>query len=342
MSEPVAVTARRVVLAGASVVVVTNVAVWLAGASPRRVLWLLAEGTFGSGYGIGQTLAKATPLVCTGMAVAFGLRAGMFNIGAEGQAMAGVLAAAVVGQWLPAGTPAVLAVPVCVAAAMGGGGALGAVAGVARGRYGAHEVITTLMLNGLAAVFTTWLYSGPLRVGAQVHTRPVVAGARLPLAGQWVHALAGAGLNGAFVLSVLAALGAWLYLERTRGGLAIRALGASRGAVEALGLDAPRVMVRTMALSGALAGMVGAHFVLGVKGFAEQGMGAGVGFVGVAVAVLGNRHPAGVVLAALLFGALAQGGLMVNAIVPADVLAIAQAAVLVAVGALAARGRRGT
>lgn len=331
---------RRWVLALSAVLALVNVSVWLAGASPSHVWSLLLAGTLGSGYGIGQTLARSTALICTGMSVAFALRAGMFNVGAEGQAMAGVLGAAVVGAWLPAGAPWVIAVPLCVAAAMLSGGLLGAIAGWARGRFGAHEVITTLMLNGLAAVGTTWLYSGPLRVGAQVHTRPVVAGARLPLAGAYVHSLAGAGLNGAFLLAILAAVGAHFYLERSRGGLAIRALGASRGAVEALGVDSSRVMTRAMALSGALAGLAGTHYVLGLKGSAEQGMGSGIGFVGVAVAVLGSQRPLGVVLAAVLFGALAQGGLMVNAIVPADVLAITQAALLVAVGAVASRGRR--
>jgi simple sugar transport system permease protein len=235
---------------------------------------------------------------------------------------------------MPAHTPWPIALPVAIAAAALGGALLGALAGWLRGRFGTHEVISTLMLNGLAAVLTTWLYGGPLRVGEQVHTRLVVPGARLPLAGTLVRALRGSGLNVAFVLAVLAAAATGYYLKYTRRGLALRALGSSSGAAEALGVPVARTMTRAMALSGALAGLVGVHYVLGVKGFAEQGMGVGVGFVGIAVALLGNLRPAGIVLAALLFGALSQGGLVVNAIVPSDVLAVAQAATIVAVAAL--------
>ncbi len=335
--------AAAVVTAVAGVLAVLNVSVWLAGASPARVFGLIVAGTLGSGYGAGQSLAKATALVWTGAAVAVALRAGLFNIGAEGQAMTGILCAAVAGAALPVGTPWMVAVPVALAAAALGGAVLGGFAGWLRGRFGTHEVISTLMLNGLAAVATTWLYSGPLRVGEQVHTRAVVAGARLPLAGTVIPSLRGAGLNASFVLAVAAAFGVEYWLGHSRRGLAIRALGSSQGAAEALGVPTAATITRTMAISGGLAGLVGAHYVLGVKGFAEQGMGAGVGFVGIAVALLGNLRPVGIVLAAVLFGALAQGGLAVNAIVPADVLAVAQAATIVAVAALggaALRARR--
>ncbi|MBI5517516.1 MAG: ABC transporter permease [Deltaproteobacteria bacterium] len=331
----------RAVTAAACVLLVLNLSVWAAGAPPGAVLRLVLAGTLGSGYGVGQLLAKATPLLFTGAAVALALRAGLFNIGAEGQGGLGILCAAVCGAWLPAGTPWLLALPLALLAAALGGGSLGALAGWLRGRFGTHEVLSTLMLNGLVAVLTTWLYGGPLRVGEQVHTRVIAPGARLPLAASFAPALRGSGLNLAFALGIVCVALAGLYLRSTRGGLALRALGASPGAAEALGVDPVRTATRAMALSGALAGLVGAHYVLGVKGFAEQGMGAGVGFTGIAVALLGALRPGGIVLAALFFGLLAQGGLVVNALVPADVLAVAQAAVIIAVAALGAGLRRG-
>jgi simple sugar transport system permease protein len=329
------------VTAAACVLLVLNLAVWAAGAPPGTVLRLVLAGTLGNGYGVGQLLAKATPLLFTGASVALALRAGLFNIGAEGQGLLGVLCAAVVGAALPARTPWYLALPTALLAAALGGALLGALAGWLRGRFGTHEVLSTLMLNGLAAVLTTWLYGGPLRVGEQVHTRMVAPGARLPLAAAFAPALRGSGLNLAFVLGVLCVALAALYLQHTRGGLRLRALGASPGAAQALGVDPVRTATGAMALSGALAGLVGAHYVLGVKGFAEQGMGSGVGFTGIAVALLGALHPVGIVAAALFFGLLAQGGLVVNALVPADVLAVAQAAVIIAVASLGAGLRRG-
>lgn len=329
------------IAACAAVLLVLDVSVWLAGAAPREILRLLVVGTLGSGYGVGQTLSKATPLLWTGAAVAFALRARMFNIGAEGQCLLGVLAGAVVGAALPAHTPWILATPLCLAACALAGASAGGFAGWLRGRFGTHEVISTLMLNGLVTVLTTWLYSGPLRVGAQVHTRDVVAGARLPQLASAVTLFRGSTLNLSLVLALGASVGAWWYLRHTRGGLTLRALGSSRGAAAALGLDETRVMTRTMAISGALAGLAGSHFALGVKGYAEHGLGAGVGFVGIAVALLGGDHPLGLLAAATLFGALAQGSLAVNAAVPADVLTMTQAAAIVAVAAVTARHRLG-
>ncbi|MDO9016365.1 MAG: ABC transporter permease [Deltaproteobacteria bacterium] len=325
-----------VVAAAAAVLTAMNLSVWLAGASPSRVLALMFAGTLGSSYGFAQSLAKATPLLWTGAAVALALRARLFNIGAEGQCLAGVLAAAVVGAALPASTPALVAVPCCLLAAAGGGAALGGFAGWLRGRLGTNEVLSTLMLNGLMAVVVTWLYGGPLRDGAQVHTRDVVAGARLPMAGAALRAFRGSGLNASFLLGLVALAAMGWYLDRTRGGLRIRALGSSSGAAAALGIDPLRTTVRAMALSGALAGLAASHLVLGVKGYAEHGLGAGVGFTGIAVALLGGGKPLGIALAAVLFGLLAQGSLAVNAVVPSDALVVVQAATLVAVAVVGA------
>lgn len=332
-----------VVASAAAVLTTMNLSVWLAGASPRRVLVMMVAGTLGSTYGFAQTLAKATPLLWTGAAVAVALRARLFNVGAEGQCLAGVLAAAVVGAAIPSALPSLVAVPLCLLAAAAAGASLGAFAGWLRGRFGTHEVLSTLMLNGLVAVATTWLYGGPLRDGAQVHTRDVIAHARLPMAGSTFHAFRGSGLNASFVLGLAAIAAVGWYLDRTRGGLTLRALGASPGAAAAIGIDPARTTVRAMALSGGLAGLAASHLVLGVKGYAEHGLGAGVGLTGMAVALLGGSRPAGVAAAALLFGFLAQGALTVNAVVPSDALVVVQAATLVAVavaGAATGGGRR--
>jgi ABC-type uncharacterized transport system permease subunit len=316
-----------------------NVAIWLAGASPRHVGALALAGALGSPYGIAQTLAKATPLALTGASVAFALRAGLFNVGAEGQVAAGVLAAAVLGPRIPQGTWWPLGVLAVACGCALAGAALGALAGWLKAARGAHEVLTTLMLNGLVAVATTALYGGPLRFGAQVHTTPVSVGARIPPLDHWVPSLRGSALSYAVLLAVLVPLAARAYLDRTTGGLRIRATGASPEAARALGHDPRGAYVRAMAVAGAIAGLAGVHYVLGFKGYAEDGLGSGVGFAGIAVALLGGSHPVALVLAAVLFGALAQGGLAVNAVVPSDTLSLAQAVILVSVGAVVARGR---
>ncbi len=317
-----------------------NVAIWLAGASPWHVAKLAVAGAFGSAYGIAQTLAKATPLALTGASVAFALRAGLFNVGAEGQVAMGVLAAALLGPRIPASMPWPLGVTLVALGCALAGALLGAVAGWLKAARGAHEVLTTLMINGLTAVMVTWLYGGPLRFGAQVHTAPVSRGARIPSIEHVLPSLRGSALSYAVVLALVVPLAARWYLDRTRGGLRIRALGASPQATRALGHSVLSTTVRTMAISGALSGLVGVHYVLGFKGYAEDGLGAGVGFAGIAVAMLGAGRPVATIIAALLFGALAQGGLSVNAVVPSDTLLLAQSIVLVSVGAVVARELR--
>lgn len=334
MNDPKRLRAALIAFGAAAAVI--NLAIWLAGAAPFHVWQLVIAGTIGNPYGLGQTFAKATPLIFAGVAVAYALRAGLFNIGAEGQLAVGIVTAAVVGAHIPSWLPWWIGAPITMVVAGLAGGSLGAFAGWLRGRFGVHEVISTLMLNGLAAVVTTWLYGGPLRVGEQVHTRPVVASARIPSLDAWIPALRGSALNVAIVVALLLPFLADLELRKTVAGLRVRALGSNPEAARALGVPLIATTTRAMALSGFIAGCGALHYVLGAKGYAEDGLGAGVGFTGLAVAMLAQGRAWGIVAAALLFALLQQGGLVVNAIVPSDMLSVAQAIVLVAAASLAA------
>jgi general nucleoside transport system permease protein len=305
------------------------------GQSPARVYALLLARTWGDAYGTGQVLFKATPLIFTGLAVALAFRAGLFNIGAEGQMTAGAFATAVVAVALPAGTPWPLALPLAIAAGAAAGGALGALPGWLKARYGAHEVINTIMLNFIAMSVVLWLGNELYFVSETTHTAPVIAGARVP--GLGIHGSAGN-------LSVLLALGTaaavWYFLARTRRGFEWRTVGHSPPAAENAGVRIGRTWIAAMAASGAIAGLVGANYVLGYKHYFEDGMGRGVGFMGIAVALLGRNHPVGVVAAALLFGTLSHGGLAVNALVPKELVDVLQAVIILAIVAASAEVRR--
>ncbi|RMH41749.1 MAG: ABC transporter permease [Deltaproteobacteria bacterium] len=305
------------------------------GQSPARVYAAMWTRTWGDAYGVGQVVFKATPLVFTGLAVALPYRVGLFNIGAEGQMIAGGLATAVAGAALPAATPWFVAIPAAIAAGAAAGAAVGALPGWLRARFGAHEVIDTIMLNFIVAAVALWLGGRWLFVPETTHTAPVAAGARLPVLG-----LRGSAANASAALAIALAAGAWYWLARTRGGLAWRAVGANPLAAEAAGVRLGRVYVAAMAAGGAVAGAVGAHFVLGYKGYFEEGLGRGAGFMGIAVALLGRAHPAGVVVAALLFGTLAHAGFEINALVPRELVDVLQAAIILAVAAAAGRGGR--
>jgi simple sugar transport system permease protein len=300
------------------------------GQSPREVFALLLEGTWGNAYGFGQVLYKATTLAFTGLAVALGIRAGMFNIGAEGQLAFGGFAAALVGLWLPAGTPALLAVPLCIAAAGTGGAAVAAVPGALRARFGASEVIVTIMMNFIVAAFLNWLVATRLSVAEQLHTPEIHAG-MVPRLASFIPAFRGSAANVTILAAVVAAALTGWYLFRTRPGYELRAVGLQPEAAEYGGVAVGRVLFRTLLLSGVLAGMGGINYVLGYKQYYEEGFAAGAGYLGIAVALVGRNHPAGIVVAALLFATLSQGGLAVNAIVPKQMVDVLTAVVIITV-----------
>ena len=309
------------------------------GQSPGAVYRLMLEGTWGNAYGFGQVLYKATTLICTGLAVAVGLRAGLFNIGAEGQLAAGGLGAALIGLLLPAGTPALVAVPLCTLAAILAGGAVGFVPGVLRAKWGAHEVITTIMLNFIVLAFLSWTMSTQLRVPETLHSPAIHAGA-LPRLDSWLHAFHGSAANASIVIVLFAAILVDWYLFRTRGGFELRAVGLQPDAAENAGIGVGRTWIRALTISGALAGLGGINFVLGYEHYYEEGFATGAGFLGIAVALVGRSNPLGVVLAALFFATLSQGGLAINALVPKQMVDALQGVVILAMAASVPEVRR--
>ena len=309
------------------------------GQSPGAVYRLLLDGTWGNAYGFGQVLYKATTLVFTGLAVALGLRAGLFNIGAESQLAAGGFCAALVGLLLPAGIPALLVLPVYILAAALGGGVVGAVPGVLKARFGAHEVIVTIMLNFIVLALLNYLTSTRLHVPDTLHTAEIRSGQLPRLADIW-SVFQGSAANAAILLAIVAMVGLWWFLFRTRRGFELRAVGLQPHAAEYGGIDVGGVTWRALALSGAIAGLGGLNYVLGYKHYYEEGFATGAGFLGIAVALVGRSHPIGIGLAALLFATLSQGGLAVNALVPKQMVDVLQAVVILAVATSVPEVRR--
>jgi simple sugar transport system permease protein len=313
--------------------------IWAAGAAPLEVYRLLLDGTWRSDYGIGQVLFKATPLIFTGLSVALALQAGLFNIGAEGQLTVGAFFTALTGAALPPSTPAPLAVALCVLAGFLGGALIGAIPGLLKALRGSHEVINTIMLNfivraAMVGAGAHWFLK------ESIHTAPIQPNAQLPRSGRIFPSLHGSALSAALPLALLTALAAWWLLYRTRLGFQLRVTGASPAAAETAGMRVGRMTVTAMALAGGVAGLVGCNFVLGYKHYYEDGFSGGIGYMGIAVAVLGRAHPLGVVVAALLFGTLSQGALAVNAVVPKEIVDVMQAVIIFAVAAASPEVRR--
>ena len=310
--------------------VIGDLLILAVGQPPGAVYRLLLQGTWGNAYGLGQVLFKATTLAFTGLAVAVGLRAGLFNIGAESQLAAGGFVVALLGLVLPAGTPALLAIPLGLAAAAVGGAAVGVVPGVLKARAGAHEVIVTIMLNFIVLALLNWIVAAHLHVPETLHTPEVHAGA-IPRLADLFTVFHGSAANLSLLLTPVAAAGVWWFLFRTRRGYELRAVGLQPDAAEYGGVSVGGVWTRAFALSGALAGLGGVNFVLGYKHYYEDGFASGAGFMGIAVALVGRNHPVGILVAALLFATLSQGGLAIHAVVPKQMVEVLQAVVILAV-----------
>ncbi len=290
------------------------VVIVLIGESPWQALKLLVLGAFGNSEAVGYTLYYATNLIFTGLAVAVAFHAGLFNIGGEGQAYIGGLGVGLVCLALDDTLPGIVLIPLCVLSGALFGAAWAIVPAYLQATRGSHIVITTIMFNFIASALMVYLLVNVLIDPGQMspETREFRASAALPYVHELLRAagvpLATSPLNLAFVLALLCCGGVWFVLWRTRLGYAIRTVGFNPSAAIYAGIDPARTVILAMSISGALAGLVGVNEILGVQRRLLLDFVAGYGFTGIAVSLMGRNHPLGIILAALLFGALFQGG----------------------------------
>lgn len=309
-------TMRRLVyprtLAGAILVPVASVIMALAtvaillvviGANPLDAFASMFNAALGDPHAISTTITKAVPRLVAALGIAIAIRAGLWNIGAEGQIYIGAMAATAVVLYAPE-LPFPLIPLLAIVAGMLAGGAWGAIPGALRAWRGVNEVITSLMLVYVAIQLTRYMIEAPWAVPGATFpaTEPFGPYARLPII------VPGTLLNLGAILALLAAVAAWFMVDRTRFGLNVRSIGGSPNASRFLGIPVNRMIFLVMAVSGAFAGLAGTIEVLGVRGRLIEGFSQAYGFEAIAVALLGRLHPAGIVGAALLFGALDAGG----------------------------------
>jgi simple sugar transport system permease protein len=301
----------------------------LAGYDAAAALGALWRGAFGSWYAFtSATLVRAVPLIIIGLGIALAFRGGALNIGAEGQFYAGAIAATWVGLHV-ATRPTVVGLPAVLAAAVLAGGAWVVVPVWLRLRYGVLEVISTLLLNFVAASLVSLMVQGPLQESQHIYPQsdPLPAAARLPV-------LPGTRLHAGLVLALLAVAGLWYLFARTLWGFRLAAVGAGPRAAEISGrVDARRVAAVALLGSGALAGLAGGVEVAGVSYALFQNLSPGYGFTGIAVALLARLRPLGVLVTGVLFGALeaGAGAMQREAGIPAVAVYVVEAVVILVV-----------
>jgi simple sugar transport system permease protein len=283
----------------------------------------LFQGALGSDRGIVNTITFAVPLLLAGLGVGLAFRAGLFNIGATGQFLMGALAAVAIGTAVQ-DLPAPLAIPLALLAGIAAGAAWGFIPGILKAVSGAHEVVTTIMLNFVAIAVVAAVVSGPLdQPGSPSPITDDVGNAGLPI-------ILGRNGHAGVLLAVLAAVGIYWLLNRLTLGFEIRAVGANPDAARAAGMRPAFVIVLTMSIAGGLAGTAGAVVLLGVTQSMTASFGTSVGFDSIAVALLGRSNPLGIVLAALLFGGMRAGAplMQISAGIPAELVDVLQAVIL--------------
>jgi len=318
--------------------IVFSIFVVLIGQNPFQALAIMINGAFGYGEGVGFTLHFATSFVFTGLAVAVAAHAGLFNIGGEGQAYVASLGAIAAGFLLDH-TVWWLVLPVAILASMIVGAVWAFIPGYLQAKRGSHVVITTIMFNFIASSLMAYLLVYVLKpMGVQEpSTANVVAAGKIPQLRQFFPWFGGAPLNMTVIFAILALIGVYVLVWRTKFGYALRTMGHSPTASLYAGISNSRMIILVMMISGALAGMVAVNEVLGVQSRIVIDVTAGYGFVGIAVALMGRNHPIGIALAAILFGALYQGGLDLQFYMPAitrDMIVVIQALVIMFTGAM--------
>ncbi|MBI4822209.1 MAG: ABC transporter permease [Deltaproteobacteria bacterium] len=319
----VAVAAAAVLLA----FLVGGLVIAFQGHSPIEVYGVFFDEALLEPLGLGQVLFKTTTLTFTGLAAAFSFRAGLFNIGGEGQLYLGAFACALVGVGLPTSTPSAVAVPLCVAAAFLGGALAAFVPAVLKAAKGTHEVITTMMMSFILLALVNYGLE-KVRVPETVRTPEVIAASRLAHLSALESSLRGSDGNFTIFLSMAAALLVWLVFAWSPLGYDLRAVGYSPKAAEYGGVEVGKLSVVALLVAGGLAGLGGVNFVLGSPGYFEQNFAPYQGYLGIAVALLARNHPVAIVPAAFLFSLLAEGGQAIQPYVPKELGEILQAVVI--------------
>ncbi len=303
------------------------------GASPIATYTTIFTGPFADKYGITEVLVRAIPLILVGLGIAISFRSGILNIGAEGQILMGILASTAMALAFP-GAPKVILLPLMFMAGALGGAFWGGIAGFLRAKLGVNEILSTVMLNYIAAQFYTYLLRGPM-----IDSNELLTGSgtpqsmRLPKAAWLDRIVPETRLHAGLILALVLAFCVYSLLWRTTWGYRLRAAGAEAKAARYAGVHVERSLITAMLLAGGFAGLAGAVEVSGVHHRAIEGISSGYGFSGIVVALFGGLHPAGIVPAAVFFGVLLVGADMTqrSAGVPANMILVLQGVVILAI-----------
>lgn len=322
-----------ILLATFAATVVCAIVLFAIGASPLATYTTIFTGPFQDLFGVSEILVRAVPLILVALGIAISFRSGIINIGAEGQILIGILASTATALAFPH-LPKALLLPMMLIAGAVGGGIWAGIAGILRAKLGVNEILSTVMLNYIAAQFYTFLLRGPMIDPGELETGSgTPQSLRLPVEAWLSRLVPGTRLHTGLILALVLAVGVYFLLWRTTWGYRMRAAGAEQKAARYAGIHVERSLVTAMVLAGGFAGLAGAVEVAGVHHRAIENISSGYGFAGIVVALFGALHPAGIVPAAAFFGLLLVGADMTqrSAGVPANMILVLQGVIILAI-----------
>jgi general nucleoside transport system permease protein len=310
--------------------IITLIVLLIIGKNPFEVFSMMISDVFGSGYGFGQTLFKATPLIICGCGLAICFHASLFNIGAEGQLNAGSFVIGLIAYYL-SGLSFFIAIPVALICGFIVSGVLGLIPAIIKVKKGVSEVITTIMMNFIVLALINFFLIDFFAVKSTVHTEKISDAIMIPKFSDFVSLFQGSSLNLTFVFAVMLAFATYFFIYKTKIGYQIRAVGFNDTASKYIGIKINKIILLSFFIGAGLTSFVGMNFIMGYKGYYELGFSNNLGFTAIAVALLAKNNPIGIIFSALLFGILDYGGLAVNTLVPKEIMFVIQGVVILTI-----------
>ena len=314
----------------AATFLITVILILLIGKNPFPVFGSMFSEVFLSGYGIGQTLFKATPLIICGCGLAFCFHASIFNIGAEGQLNAGAFTMALLALKLDM-FPWYISIIICVIISFGVSAFFGLIPALIKIKKSVSEVITTIMMNFIIMALINYFLVDFFAVKATMRTEKIPESMMLMKLSSVFSFFQGSSLNVTFIIALILAFVSYVVIYKTKFGYEIRAVGFNPSAAKYIGTSPDRIIILTFLIGAGITSLTGLNFIMGYKGFYEYGFSNNVGFTAIAVALLARNNPIGIIFSALLFGVLDSGGLAVNDMVPKEIVLVVQGVIILTI-----------
>ncbi len=330
MNRRIAINIISVLISVLVTFLLTSVLIILIGKNPFNIFGMMFSEVLGNGYGIGQTLFKATPLIICGIGIALCFHASLFNIGAEGQLNAGAFVMSLV-AWKLGTLPVFIAMPVSLLAGFMVSSIVGYIPAIIKIKKGVSEVITTIMLNFVILALINYFLIEFLAVKSTVRTEKINDSLMLPKLADYFNTFQGSSVNISVVFALALAVFFYFIIYKTKFGYQIRAIGFNETASKYLGIKTNLLIILTFMIGAGLTSLAGMNFIMGYKGYYELGFSNNIGFTAIAVALLAKNNPLGIILSALLFGFLDFGGLAVNTEIPKEIMLVVQAIVILSI-----------